>query len=198
MDTTHWQPAPDAGTRRVLRQKLGIPEDSPALLFASLDHRRKGLGALLHALPQVPEARLWVAGQSLGAWHPLIQQLGLTSRVTGLGRADLLPWYQAADWFVHPTQYDACANTVLQSMACGLPGLISTSDGASEFITEGLNGSLLRHPEDPEAFASLLNSTLQHSETARLAMGHAARQSVLPLTWEAHLAGWMPVIQSTT
>ena len=198
VDTSLWHPSPDPATRSALRQRLGIPDDSPALLFVSLDHRRKGLGTLLRALPQVPGARLYIAGQSLDAWRPLIQQLGLTSRITGLGRTDLLPWYQAADWFVHPTHYDACANTVLQSLACGLPGLISTADGAAEFITAGTNGTLLHHPSDPEELAAKLNDAIQQTGTGRLAMSHAARQTMLPLTWQAHLADWMSVIKSTT
>ena len=190
VDSQKWQPAATPEIRQALRRQLGIPEGVPALLFASLDHRRKGLGTLLPALAQTPEARLWVAGQSLDAWQPLIQKLGLTDRVTGLGRADLLPWYQAADWFVHPTHYDACANTVLQSMACALPGLISAADGAVEFLREGGNGTILQHPGDVEELATKLRWALGLSGAERRSLGLAARETVLPLTWPAHLAGW--------
>ena len=190
VDAVRWHPSPDSATRAGLRKDLGIPTDTPALLFASLDHRRKGLGTLLPALAQIPGARLWVAGQSLDAWCGEIQKYGLTGRVTGLGRADLLPWYQAADWFVHPTHYDACANTVLQSMACGLPGLISTADGASGFIREGENGTLLHHPGDAEELAMKLRWALGKSESERLGIACASRETVLPLTWGAHLSGW--------
>ena len=194
VDSHKWQPAATPEIRQALRKQLGIPEGVPALLFASLDHRRKGLGTLLPALAQIPLARLWVAGQSLNAWQPLIRKLGLTHRVTCLGRADLLPWYQAADWFVHPTHYDACANTVLQSMACALPGLISAADGAREFIREGTNGTILHHPGDWEETATKIRSVLGLSEGERQGMGRAARETVLPLTWAAHLDGWKPLL----
>jgi len=190
VDTDRWKPAPDAATRAALREHLGIPANTPALLFASLDHRRKGLGSLLPALAQIPEARLWVAGQSLDAWQGVIQKQGLTGRVTGLGRANLLPWYQAADWFVHPTHYDACANTVLQSMACGLPGLISAADGAVEFVREGQNGFVISDPSTVDGLSALLARVLALPESQRAACGSVARETVRPLTWEAHLGAW--------
>ncbi len=195
VDSVKWQPAADGETRRVLRQELKMPADVPAFLFASLDHRRKGLGGLLQALAQVPEARLWVAGQPLDAWQGEIQRLGLSGRVTGLGRADLRPWYQAADWFVHPTHYDACANTVLQSMACGLPGLISAADGAVEFVREGVNGTVLHQPGDVEELRSRLAWAVGRPEAERLTLGTAARRTVLPLTWSAHVEGWMTALR---
>ena len=194
VDTDRWQPAPDLATRAALREKLGIPANTPALLFASLDHRRKGLGTLLPALAQIPEARLWVAGQSLDAWQGIIRKYGLSGRVTGLGRADLLPWYQAADWFVHPTHYDACANTVLQSMACGLPGLISAADGAVEFVREGQNGFVISDPSRVDDLSALLARVLALPEAPRAICGAAARETVLPLTWEAHLGAWLQLL----
>lgn len=196
VDTQKWQPAATPEIRQDLRRRLGIPDGVPALLFASLDHRRKGLGTLLPALAQIPGARLWVAGQTLDAWQGMIRKLGLADRVTGLGRADLLPWYQAADWFVHPTHYDACANTVLQSMACGLPGLISTADGAAEFIQEGENGILLHHPGRVDELTGKLRQALAVAETGRRVLGEAARRTVLPLTWDAHLTGWFKALES--
>ena len=194
VDTQKWQPASSPEMRQALRKELGIPHGKAALLFAYLDHRRKGLGTLLPALAQVPEAHLWVAGQSLDAWHGEIQKLGLASRVTGLGRADLLPWYQAADCFVHPTHYDACANTVLQSMACALPGLISAADGAVEFIQEGKNGTTLQNVGDPDELVSKLRWVLGLSKDRRQRLGMAARESVLPLTWAAHWTQWEKAI----
>jgi len=196
VDTGKWCPIADPTARTVLRGNLEIPRDAPAFLFASLDHRRKGLATLLTALTQVPEARLWVAGQSLDSWQGLIRRLGLEARVKGLGRTHLLPWYQAVDWFVHPTHYDACANTVLQSMACGLPGLISAADGAAEFIREGLNGTVLHTPGDPEELAAKLRWAISRSAGEHQQLGLAARETMRPLTWSAHLQGWMKALEN--
>ncbi|RYD35825.1 MAG: glycosyltransferase family 1 protein [Verrucomicrobiaceae bacterium] len=193
--TDRWRPAADDASRTALRASLGMPSGAPALLFASLDHRRKGLDTLLKALARVPGAHLWIAGQKLDAWQGRIRRLGLTDRITGIGRAELRPYFQAADWFVHPTHYDACANTVLQSMACALPGIISTGDGASELIRPRENGLILQNPGDPEELGALLRMAVGLSAEHRIQLGTAARETVCPLTWSAHLAGWMQALE---
>lgn len=164
----------------------------PVLLFVSSNHRRKGLPVLLRALSEVPGPELWVAGAPMSrADRRLAKLLGVVDRVREYGEvADLVPLYRRATWFVHPTRYDACANTVLQSMACGLPGLISTADGAAAFIRDGENGLLLTRPEDPEAVAAGLRHALAMTPGKRSALGRAARATVMPLTWDAHVAAW--------
>jgi glycosyltransferase involved in cell wall biosynthesis len=177
-------------------RQLGTDASRPAALFISLSHRRKGLDALLEAWAEV-DADLWIVGTPLNAgYRAAIQRLGLQNRVRTLApQSQVALLYQAADWFVHPTQYDACANTVLQSMACGLPGLISDHDGATDLLRDGENGWLLPRPQDPADLNRVIQQALKMPESSRLSMGEAARQSVLPLTWEAHLQKWMQVIE---
>jgi len=156
----------------------------PGLLFVSSNHRRKGLPALLRAVRELPGVEVWVAGGALG-WRDrrLVAEHGLAGRVVELGEVgDLVPVYRRAAWFVHPTLYDACANTVLQSMACGLPGVISVADGASGFIRDGENGLLLADPADAGLLAGVLRRALAYGPAERAALGRAARETVLPLT----------------
>lgn len=191
VDTSHWHPA---ANRSELRASLGLPPSSPLLLFASLDHRRKGLPTLLSALAALPrkDIHLAVAGKPLGPWRSRIASLGLSSRIHEAGhQQDLRPWYQSADLFVHPSQYDACANTVLQSMACALPGIISSEDGASEFIHHGSNGWILTDPHCPNQLADLIATAL---DSPLAEAGLRARTTMLPLTWQHHLDSWMPLL----
>ncbi|MFN0127313.1 MAG: glycosyltransferase family 4 protein, partial [Verrucomicrobiales bacterium] len=148
VDTERFSPGPSDGRTR---HDLRAPGGPPVFLFISSNHRRKGLPGLVKALALVPDAHLWVVGAGLSARDGrLVQRAGVSDRVRAWGEVeDLVPWYREADWFIHPTLYDACANTVLQSMACGLPGLISVADGASEFVRDGENGYLLRDPGSP-------------------------------------------------
>lgn len=193
VDSSRWRPG-DPEEREAVRRQLGLPDDRPVLLFASLDHRRKGLDTLIRALSAVPDALLLVAGKPVGRWRAAIDRAGLAPRVRELGNIDLLPAYRAADWFVHPTRYDACANTVLQSLACGLPGIISASDGASEFIRHGQNGFVLADPADDAALAGLIRDALQIPAGVRAGMSESARETAAALTWEAHLDAWMDAI----
>jgi len=52
-------------------------------------------------------------------------------------------FYGACDLLVHPTFFDACANVVLEGMACGLPVISSDCNGSAELIVNGDNGFVL-------------------------------------------------------
>ena len=197
VDSESFRPAAD---RRTHREKvcahLKTDPWKPVGLFVSLSHRRKGLSTLLEAWKGL-DATLWIAGKPLSEeWKQKIEALGLGDRVRSLPVTnDLLALYQAADWFVHPTLYDACANTVLQSMSCGLPGIVSTNDGAVDHIRDGDNGFLMPHPQDASKLHGLLKNVFSLDEDQRADLGRKARETMLPLTWDAHLEGWMKAIR---
>lgn len=194
VDTERFSPGPGGDrTGRGLR----APGGPPVFLFVSSNHRRKGLPTLVNALGSVPNAQLWVVGAGLsGRDRRLVEHVGVSDRVRAWGEVeDLVPFYREADWFVHPTLYDACANTVLQSMACGLPGLISVADGASEFVRDGENAYLLQEPGSPACLEAAMRLALALDPEARGRMARTARATVLPLTWETHVASWEALCQ---
>ncbi len=199
VESSLFQPAEDrAAVREAVRRQMHTEMEAPVFLFVSLSHRRKGLGTLLEALARVDKGVLWVVGKPLGRhWLAQVKRLQIGHRLRIVPATNqLVRLYQAADWFVHPTRYDACANTVLQSMACGLPGLISTRDGAIDHVREGANGLLLAEPENAAAVAERLRAALAVPVEMRLEMGCAAREAVLGLTWERHVADWERLLAS--
>jgi len=185
--------------RQEVREQMKTGLHEPVFLFVSLSHRRKGLDPLLEALAKVEKGVLWVVGKPLGRRYlEQVKRLGIGHRLRLVQTTgQLVRLYQAADWFVHPTRYDACANTVLQSMACGLPGLISVHDGAVDHIQDGANGLLLKHPGEPDAVAAVLQQALAMDRDQRLAMGQAANQAMQRLTWEHHVAQWEALLANT-
>jgi UDP-glucose:(heptosyl)LPS alpha-1,3-glucosyltransferase len=196
VDTARFKPAED---RLALRGRIveALQGDAarPVFLFVSLSHKRKGLDVLLDIWDQV-DADLWIVGKNLSFLQQRkVARRGLTDRVRVLGQPkNIQVYYQAADWFIHPTLYDACANTVLQSMATELPGLISVSDGATDFVRHGENGLLMKQPRDPASVLAVVQRALAMDEATRTKMGAAARETMLPLTWDTHLEQWMRVI----
>lgn len=196
VDTDKFQPSP---RKPVIREKicelLKTDPARPVFLFVSLNHRRKGLDVLLDMWADV-DADLWIVGKPLDYLSRMtIAAKRIQNKVRTISpQSDMSVVYQAADWFIHPTLYDACANTVLQSMACGVPGLISVNDGAIDFIKDGENGFLLEKPTEAAPVLEVVQRALALGEEGRVAMGEAARQTMLPLTWEAHLHKWLDVI----
>ena len=192
VDTSVFRPAVDrASQREFICRKMQTDPEKPVLVFVSLSHRRKGLDALLTAMRDV-DATLWIAGRPLGRWYEAqIKTLGIGSKIRAIPVTNsLVDLYQSADWFVHPTLYDASANTVLQSMACGLPGLISVQDGAVDHVCDRMNGLILRHPQDPVALTTCIKEALACSAKERYSMSMAAQETMQSLTWDRHLSQW--------
>ncbi|MDB4673197.1 glycosyltransferase family 4 protein [Verrucomicrobiales bacterium] len=186
VDTVNFAPDAEGAVRERLREFIGTAPGRKVLLYAGREHRRKGLHTLINAAAKL-DAEVWVAGPK----PKLITYLTSPGTVRYLGeRSDMADIYRAADWFVHPTTYDACANTVLQSMATGLPGIISTKDGASELVEDGQSGLLLDDPMDEALLTKKLEQALAMPDAEREAMSLAARESMMPLTWKRHLKGW--------
>lgn len=196
VDTERFKPSNERDVlRRKICEQLRSDPARPVFLFVSLNHRRKGLDVLLDVWKEV-DADLWIVGKELKAVdRAKVTSRGLQHKVFSIARqSDVAMLYKAADWFVHPTLYDACANTVLQSMACGLPGLISVKDGAIDLLQNGENGWLLEQPQDPASVLQSLQHSLKMSPEERAKMSQSARQTTLPLTWDAHIEKWLKVI----
>lgn len=56
--------------------------------------------------------------------------------------------YQSSDLFVFPSLYDPFANVVLESLACGLPALTTTTNGSSEIITQDTDRYVMKGATD--------------------------------------------------
>ncbi|MEM0895682.1 MAG: glycosyltransferase family 4 protein [Verrucomicrobiota bacterium] len=197
VDSEKFAPVSTSTEREDVRKAYMRRPSEQVFLFVSREHKRKGLPTLLKAwkdfyrgekeLGRRPE--LWIVGPSLNPrWEAFFRSHSVE---VFPNVEDVVPFYQSADWFVHPTPYDACANTVLQSMASGLPGIISESDGATQFVVDGENGLLLADPESPTAVAESLRRAYEVSPEQRASMGAKAREQMLPLTWESHLDRWI-------
>jgi UDP-glucose:(heptosyl)LPS alpha-1,3-glucosyltransferase len=196
VDLDRYRAAGGIEVRRAMRDGLGLPtwDGRPAFLYAGREHRRKGLDLLLARWAGI-DAQLWVAGPRLGGkLRAMAAVPGVAGKVFELGDGDLAGAFRAADWFLHPTRYDACANTVLQAMASGLPGLISARDGASELVEDGVSGWVLGDPEDGEELLRMLAHACGVSVLEREEMGLRARAAVGGLTWERHVAQWEDVL----
>ncbi len=201
VDGDRFKPA-EPETRSALREKIARDPERPAFLFVSMSHRRKGLDALLkawHLVVANHDAELWIVGpRPLRRHIREVHRLNLTDNIRVFPPSgSVVPYYQAADFFIHPTLYDACANTVLQSMACGLPGIISARDGAIQFIEDGSTGFALTDPQDVSGIQAQADRVLALSTEERARIGDAARSRMLPLTWSNHVDRWMQVIAKT-
>lgn len=166
-------PDPDLGGR------------SPVVLFVGRLRTRKAVAVLLegfaHLLEAAPGAQLILAGdgEHRATLERRAEALGITAATRFLGavaRAQLDPWYRAADIFCLPSTYEGFPVAILEAMAAGLPVVATSVSGIPEAIEDGVTG-LLVEPEDASGLAQALGQ-LAHDAALRSEMGRNARRSL--------------------
>jgi UDP-glucose:(heptosyl)LPS alpha-1,3-glucosyltransferase len=171
------------------RARFGLSAGDFVFLLIGNDWKNKGLDTLLEALALCSDlrVRLLVVGKDVRApYEKLCERLHLCERVDFLAPSqDVLQLYAAADAYVGPSLEDAYGLPILESMACGLPVIASTAAGASEIISDGENGLLLRDPRDAKSLALLMRRLYEFPELAKT-LGAAAERTASLESWEVH------------
>ena len=60
-----------------------------------------------------------------------------------MGHADLALRLKSADLFLLPSLEEGLVRTALEAMACGVPVILTPNTGSSDYVTEGVNGSVV-------------------------------------------------------
>jgi len=146
VDIARFQP-PDAAARRArIRAQHGYADDDVVLLFVGKEFRRKGLAAIIDALPALADSvkLLVVGGDDPAAFRTQASTAGVGARVTFAGHSSTVEdYFQAGDVFVFPTVYEAFGLVMLEAAAAGLPVVATPLGVAEEFIVDGRNGALI-------------------------------------------------------
>ena len=165
------------------REKWGVPKE--ALLVAIVanlswikDHETF-FKAAERVKREKPNVRFWVIGE--GALRKKLEKqvasLKLRQEVRFFGRvADPKPLLSLADISVNASLSEGMSNTILESMALGIPVVATDVDGNPETVADGKTG-LLVPPKNPEAMAEAI---LRLAKDASLAakMGKAGRDRI--------------------
>jgi UDP-glucose:(heptosyl)LPS alpha-1,3-glucosyltransferase len=177
--------------REAERRRLGIAPNEIAVLLIGNDWKNKGLDALLRAAAECADLplRIVAAGQdSRELYSALIAGLGLENKVIFCRHSpDVMAFYAAADIYAGPSLEDAFPLPMIESMACGLPVILSARAGTSEILTDNVDGLLLRNPEDVPELAGYIRRLATDPEL-RARFGAAAAQTAKKYTWDKNAA----------
>ncbi len=173
------------------RPAAAMPEGPARILFSAGNFRLKGLSPLLSALGEVAKEtkdfRLIVMGRGRKArYMEMIDALHIADNVTFLGESSAPEdVYRSAHILAHPTFYDACSLTTMESMASGLPTITTKWNGAATLISER-DGYVIDEPRNVAALASAIRKLLDRERVR--AMGKAARAKLENFTIEKNAA----------
>lgn len=194
IEIDQFPPLSSRDDRHALLRELGLPTDVATICLPARVAEGKGHEVWLKALAQLPTELAW-HGVILGGteWaqggdetyvagiKALVEQLGLTSRVTFTGhRSDIRRLLPAFDILCIPSRNEAFGLTVIESMAAGRPVVGSNSGAIPELLTD--NSGLLATFDDPASWAAQLTMLLNDAALQER-LGNAGRKRV-----EAHFS----------
>ncbi len=197
VDTDQFSPRHRNIYREGIRRRLAIGNDTLLCLIVAHNFHLKGVPALLKAVRRLRKAKtpvrlVVVGGKSLAGWKRTARRLGVGDKVTFVGTVDNpLPYYMAADLYLHPTFYDACSLVVLEALGCGLPVVTSEMNGAGELMTEAHEGYLLPDPTDIDGLVGRIEMFFDAARRDR--MGKAARRLALRYSLQRNVSEMLKV-----
>ncbi len=146
LEEFHPLPAPD---RQAMRARLGYEGGEKLVVSMARLVMAKNQELILRSIPEIlataPEARFLFVGSGPDEERllRLAEELQVEEYVRFLGRRDDVPQILAAcDVSVLPSLREGFSNTILESMACGLPVVASNVGGNGEVVDHGINGYL--------------------------------------------------------
>jgi glycosyltransferase involved in cell wall biosynthesis len=170
----------------ILRQELGLSLTAQLVVVFSRLNPMKGVRYFIEAAisltKKFPDARFLIVGDG-GNRKELEEQacrVGLGQRVVFTGfRTDIPELLREAAVSVLPSLSEGLSNTLLESMAAGVPAVATSVGGNPEVIEHGVSG-LLVPPRDAAALAAAMGSLLDDGDFASR-LGQAGRQRVAEL-----------------
>jgi L-malate glycosyltransferase len=191
IDLPRFEAARVTGTR----QALGIPDEAPIVALVARLNSKKGVEDFIDAAAIIswnrPDVRFLIVGaghvahrgtftEDIGYRQTLVdraKRLGLQDRVLLTGyRADVPALLAEAAISVLPSHSEGLSNTLLESMASGIPVVATRVGGTPEAVEHGVTG-LLVPPSDPQSLAESIGRLLSDAKFAAR-IGAAGRQSV--------------------
>lgn len=185
VDTGRFRP----GDGTPLRAELGVAEDERLVgMFASFKEQKNhplAFDAARRVLQAFPRARFLFVGDMLWAglhgsdaykerMDRLVDDLGIRERCLFVGnRTDVAELYRACDVTVLPSLFEGTPNVVLESLASGVPVVVTDVADNRLIVPDGEVGFVVPLA-DPERLAGRLVDLLR-DDAARRRLGAAAR-----------------------
>jgi UDP-glucose:(heptosyl)LPS alpha-1,3-glucosyltransferase len=191
-----------AAVRSSTRRELGIGNNEPVIIFASMNFEIKGLDAILLSLAKLKtqnrKFKLIVAGKgNIKKYSRMAQNAQIADDVIFTGpvnKEKLIRIYLAGDLYVMLSQFDTFGMVVLEAMAAGLPAIISSNVGAKDLVQEGKNGFIIGNTSDADYIAAKI--ALLQDEKVRTPMAEAAYRTAAQNTWDQVAAKYQAIYAS--
>ena len=153
--------------RDAKRREIGVPEDAFLLISVGELSERKNHKVILQALSKIKLKNIHYVIVGRGALLSELQDFALSQGVYDnvhfLGfRNDVAELYKVSDLFCFPSIHEGLPVALMESMASGLPCVVSRIRGNTDLISE--NSGLLINTNDVDGFAQAIFNLANNSE----------------------------------
>jgi glycosyltransferase involved in cell wall biosynthesis len=189
IDCAEFTPEPEC--RAIYRAQMGVREEfvwlSAGRITAAKDYPNL-MRAFALVLNEFPEARLWIAGEAVGAGAVRIQtQSSGAVRWLGL-RRDMPALLDAADGFVLASAWEGMPLVLGEAMAMQKPVVATDVGGVRELVGEA---GIIVPAKNSESLAQAMRTTMRKSKEERARTGQAGRTRILAhFSLEAKAGEW--------
>jgi len=164
---------------RKLRATFAKNKDDVILMNTARLVPQKGADVTIRALTLLPEhVKLVLVGDGTEreSLESLVDELGLTKRVTFTGQVDrsvVSTYRMAADIFVGPSRSEGLGHAFLSAMACRLPVVTTQVGGIADFLFDAKRNpdqpttGWAVDPDTPEQIAAAVQDILAHPEAVQ-------------------------------
>ena len=168
-----------------IRKVLGISNDFIAVTIVANIIPYKGHQDLIYAISKIaksnlPDFKVLCVGRDDGVGaglQQLARKLDVTDKIMWLGERNDVPVILcASDIGLLCSHQEGFSNSILESMAAGLPMVVTDVGGNKEAVLDGVSG-LIVPPRDPSRLSEALIKMLESREK-REKMGIASRKIV--------------------
>jgi len=151
IDINKWRLPDDYCDRIKLRNQYGIPENAAVIIMtAAFRPEKNHIGAIqslqvLHSVYNQKAYLLFVGeGMLMEQCRMMAEKINMSDFIKFAGpQSDVRPFYWISNLFtLCSTSVETFSIAALEAMACGLPVVLTNIGGASEMISEGMNGFL--------------------------------------------------------
>jgi glycosyltransferase involved in cell wall biosynthesis len=142
----------DPGVESDVRHSMGIGEGAPVVLSMRGFKPFYNIDIVVEAIPlvlaEIPETRFIIIGEghTEAELKGRVEALGIQDAVHFVGRIpsqDVPRYLVASDVSLSVPSHDGTAATLLESMACGVPLVVSDVPSNREWIEDGYNGLIV-------------------------------------------------------
>jgi glycosyltransferase involved in cell wall biosynthesis len=180
-------------------KKPDINGDVIKLIFVGHEFERKGLKYIIDSLVFLPEKISLIVigggGSTQKFYETYAEKKKVRHRVLFKGTVvglELLKIYHECHVFLLPSSYEAWPLVGLESMACGLPALMTPVGGIPEFLIEGYNGGFITRDGNniAQAVLRIVGDDVNYS---KLSLG--ARETAEKNSWKICAEKYISIIK---